>query len=111
MGRSKYNDWRFKHYGKRVYPSRWRAWLAILHIWVRERRFDSLVPYACRWAGRADEGKTAGVHIHIGHGRYTPQARARRRLRQMFVYPFFRARRWVRVRRRALACTARITPQ
>ena len=95
--KKKYNDWRFRHYGKRAYPSRCRAWLAILHIWLRERRFDSLVPYTCRYTARAGEGKAGESHIHIGHGRYTPQARARRRLRRMFLYPFFRARRRVKV--------------
>jgi len=102
-GRSRYNDWRSKHYGKRVYPSRGRAWLAILRIWLQERRRpDSLQPYACRYTARADAGPSGKPHVHIGHGRYTPQARANRWLRLAFVYPFFRARRQVRLRLRAL---------
>jgi hypothetical protein len=101
--RRAYLDWRHAHYGKRVYRSRLRAWLAILRIWLRERRRpDALEPYACRYASRFGDGKASEPHVHIGHGRWTPQARARRRLRRMFLYPFFRARRRAKVRLRAV---------
>lgn len=94
-GRNRYLDWRHKHYGKRTYPSQQRAWLAIGHIWLRQQHLDSLVPYICRHTARADAGETGPPHVHIGHGRHTPQARARYQLDRKVVWPFYRARaRW-----------------
>ena len=90
--------WQQGHQGKRVYRSRSRAWLMILRIWARERRLDSLTPYVCYYTDRLEDRKTGDPHIHIGHTRWTRSRRLRRRARRMFLYPFFRARRQVKVR-------------
>jgi hypothetical protein len=89
------------HGGKRRYQSRRRAWLVIFRIWIRERRFDTLTPYTCRWAHHWDDGKTGLPHIHIGHGRYTAQQRLAHQVKLLIVWPYYRRRsRWRRFRKR-----------
>lgn len=100
MKHHRYGDWRAAHYGKRRYRSRRRAWLAILRIWLRERRWDSLQPYTCRWGPDWNKGRTGEPHIHIGHGKYTPGGRAGYWLNRHVVWPCYRARtRWRRFRK------------
>jgi hypothetical protein len=96
----RYGDWRAAHCGKRRYHSRWRAWLVIARIWLRERRADSLQPYTCRWGPDWSAGRTAEPHVHIGHGKYTPAQRLRRQVKRRVVWPLYRLRaRWRRLLR------------
>ena len=92
MRHHRYGDWRAGHHGKRRFRTRRRAWLVIARIWLRERRWDTLQPYTCRWGPDWNAGRTAEPHIHIGHGKYTPGSRARYQLNKRVVWPFYRAR-------------------
>lgn len=97
--------WWYQHgRGKWRYRTRWTAWRAVLRIWIRERKVDTLVPYECRWTADWSAGRTGPLHYHIGHGRHTLRDRFRYQLRHRIVYPFYRARsrcrRWVRHGRR-----------
>lgn len=100
MGNNRFGDWRAGHCGKKRYRSRRRAWAVIIRIWLRERRWDTLQPYSCRWGYRYDLGRVFPEHVHIGHGRYTPGDRARHQLNLRVVWPFYRTRaRWRRLLR------------
>lgn len=93
MSHSRFGDWRAQHLGKRRFRSRRHAWAVIIRMWLRERRWDTLQPYTCRWGSSHAAGRTAPPHIHIGHGKYTPGARARHQLNLRVIWPYYRARR------------------
>lgn len=96
----RYYQWRAEHGRKRVYRSRGRAWLAIFRLWARERKIDSLMPYWCRRTDDWREGKKGLPHVHIGHSRYAPVARAVHQVNKKAIWPCYRARsRWRRRRR------------
>lgn len=85
--------WWYQHgRGKVRYATRWRARRAVLSIWARELRLDSLQPYECRWTADWTAGRSGEPHWHIGHGRFTPGQRARRVIRHLVVYPYYRCR-------------------
>lgn len=98
---SRKGQWLAAHCGKRKYRSRWHAWAVILRIWVRNRVIDSLEPYTCTWAPHWSQGRTGAPHIHIGHGRYAPFSWLRRQLHLYVVWPYYRARRRYRRRRKS----------
>lgn len=108
----KHSRWLAQHGRKRVYRSRFRAWLAIARICVKERQVVSrwrgnpsfLVPYECRWASRWEAGRTGPAHIHIGHQAWRGSAQQRWLRRRLFrpahqyvIWPYYRARRRARL--------------
>ena len=99
-GRNAYFNWLAQHGRKRVYRSRWRAWLAILSLWARERKADSLMPYYCTRTDDWRAGRTGVPHVHIGHSRYSQVARLRHAVNKRVVWPYYRARsRWRNARK------------
>lgn len=83
------------HRRKKKYANRFRAWQAILSIWWRERKIDSLRPYTCRWHDNQRKGQTAAPHLHIGHDRDVRKRyrRWRQTYRKRFYWPCYRLRR------------------
>jgi hypothetical protein len=81
------------HGRKRVYASRRRAWLAIIRLWARQRRVDTLAPYACTWGSRWEDGRGHAPHIHIGHGRHLLSDRMTHVVARYTIWPLYQARR------------------
>jgi hypothetical protein len=113
--RASHLTWCFQHKGKRVYPSKARAWRACWRIWLRQLHTDDLRPYECTWRNEYARGRTSAPHIHIGHDRHrrTLGKRVRYWRLRLTVWPYYRLRtRWrnpghfrdrgVRARRTAL---------
>lgn len=103
-------DWRWRHARKRVYGSRHEAWLAVLRLWIRQRHWDSLQPYECRWGEVHELRKSYPLHYHIGHGPRGLPTRIRYRLRYMIVYPWRRLKSSARYKLRARDIRARRPP-
>lgn len=110
-GARRYDEWRRSHQGKYRFATRRQAWRAIASMCWRRRRPDvHLTPYTCQWGSDPAAGKRAGQpHLHVGHSKQCwPLVQAildwRRALwywrNRFLVWPYYRARRWVRARRK-----------
>ena len=87
--------WRAQHQGKRRFPTRLHAWKAIVCMWVRYKRVDTLRPYVCTWTNGPHPTKDGIPHIHVGHDRRV--WRSRYVWHHFLVWPFYRVRLRVKI--------------